>query len=86
METRTSTHKVAKAKTLAPDMTQAEPVYLRQLIENETPVTVKLVNNTLLHGTVEYYDRHFIRLTREEGPNLFVYKHEIKYLFEDPNR
>ena len=76
---------MAKAKTLAPDNTSAEPVYLRHLIEAEIPVTVKLLSGELLHGTVEYYDRHFIRLTRAEGPNLFVYKHEIKYLYEDPS-
>ena len=75
---------MAKAKTLAPDTTQAEPRYLKHLIDEEIPVTVKLLNNELLHGTVEYYDRHFIRLTREDGPNLFVYKHEIKYLYETP--
>lgn len=75
---------MAKAKTLAPDITLAEPRYLRSLIEGKIPVVVKLVSNELLHGLVEYYDRHFIRLTREDGPNLFVYKHEIKYLFEDP--
>ena len=77
---------MAKAKTLAPDITLAEPRYLRQLIEGKTPVVVKLVNNETLRGSVEYYDRHFIRLTREDLPNLFVYKHEIKYLFEVPDR
>ena len=77
---------MAKAKTLAPDSTQAEPSYLRQLIEDKTPIAVKLHSDELLRGTVEYYDRHFIRLTREDGPNLFVYKHEIKYLFEEPDR
>jgi RNA chaperone Hfq len=75
---------VAKAKTLAPDTTLAEPRYLRQLIDQAKPVTVKLLSGELLHGTVEYYDRHFIRLTRADAPNLFVYKHEIKYLYEDP--
>ena len=77
---------MAKAKTLAPDSTQAEPIYLKQLIEDKTAVVLRLQNDDLLYGTVEYYDRHFIRLTREDGPNLFVYKHEIKYLFEDPDR
>ncbi|MBY0505280.1 MAG: RNA chaperone Hfq [Bryobacteraceae bacterium] len=75
---------MAKAKTLAPDSTSAEPVYLKQLIEASTPVVVKLQNNSLLRGTIEYYDRHLIRLTRKDAPNLFVYKHEIKYLYEDP--
>lgn len=75
---------MAKAKTLAPDSTQAEPRYLRHLIDEAIPVVLKLHSDQLLHGTVEYYDRHFIRLTRSDGPNLFVYKHEIKYLFEAP--
>lgn len=77
---------MAKAKTLAPDNTLAEPQYLRQLIDGKIPVALKLVSGELLYGMVEYYDRHFIRLTREDAPNLFVYKHEIKYLFEDENR
>jgi hypothetical protein len=33
---------------------------------------------------VEFYDQSFIRLTRDNGPNLFVYKHDIKYLYEEP--
>jgi hypothetical protein len=31
---------------------------------------------------VEYYDRNMIRLTRENGPNLFIYKTEIAYISE----
>ena len=33
-------------------------------------------------GTIEYYDHSFIRLTRKDGPNLFIYKHDIKYIVE----
>ena len=32
----------------------------------------------------EDQDESFIRLTRTDGPNLFVYKHDIKYLYEEP--
>jgi sRNA-binding regulator protein Hfq len=34
-------------------------------------------------GTVEFYDQNFIRLTRKDGPNLFLFKHDIKYIFEE---
>ena len=34
-------------------------------------------------GIVEYYDRSFIRLTRQGLPNLFIFKHDIKYLQEE---
>lgn len=33
-------------------------------------------------GIIEYYDQSFIRLTRQGEPNLFIFKHEIKYIQE----
>lgn len=57
--------------------------YLKRLIETETPVRVKLTDGEEVAGTIEYYDHSFIRLTRKDGPNLFIYKHEIKYLTEE---
>lgn len=57
--------------------------YLKRLIENEMPVRVKLTDGEEVAGTIEYYDQSFIRLTRPDGPNLFIYKHEIKYLIEE---
>ena len=43
---------------------------------------VKLVDGEEVTGTIEYYDHSFIRLTRESAPNLFIFKHDIKYLVE----
>ncbi|MEI9813090.1 MAG: hypothetical protein WDO18_10675 [Acidobacteriota bacterium] len=56
--------------------------YLKELIENKTPVRVKLTDDEVVDGVVEFYDAGFIRLTREGRPNLFLYKHDIKYLYE----
>ncbi len=64
--------------------TQQEVAYLRRLIDRNLPVTVKLRDGQLVHGVIEYYDRSFIRLTREGAPNLFIFKKDISYLFEDP--
>ena len=44
---------------------------------------VKLSNDEEVSGIVEYYDASFIRLTRAGGPNLFIFKHDIKYLIEE---
>ncbi|HLY18892.1 MAG TPA: RNA chaperone Hfq [Bryobacteraceae bacterium] len=57
--------------------------YLRHLIEKSIPVRIKLTDGEVVSGTVEYYDHSFIRLTRKDGPNLFIYKHDIKYLSEE---
>jgi sRNA-binding regulator protein Hfq len=53
------------------------------LIEHQVPIRVKLSNDEEVSGIVEYYDASFIRLTRKDGPNLFIFKHDIKYLFEE---
>ncbi len=58
--------------------------FLKRLIENRTRVRVRLSDNQEVDGVIEFYDTHFIRLTREGQPNLFLYKHDIKYLYEIP--
>lgn len=73
---------MAKASTKAPEQTLEEPKYLRSLIEKKTPVWVKLTDNQIVTGTLEYFDIAFVRLTREDAPNLFIYKHDIKYIAE----
>jgi sRNA-binding regulator protein Hfq len=71
------------ASSRAPEQTFEEVRYIKYLIENEIPVRVRLRDNEELKGTIEYYDRSFIRLTRGKDPNLFIYKHDIKYLYEE---
>ncbi len=65
-----------------PEHTLRETQYLKSLVANQTPVRVRLRDNTNVEGVVEYYDASFIRLTREGEANLFIYKSEIKYLEE----
>lgn len=72
----------SKAKPRVPEQTFEEIRYLRRLIENRTPVRVRLSSNEDVEGTIEYYDVAFLRLTRSGAPNLFIYKHDIKYLYE----
>ena len=73
----------AKSKAARPpEQTFEEIKYLKHLIEKKIPVTAKLTDGELVSGVVEYYDRRFIRITRTGAPNLFVFKHDIKYLWE----
>lgn len=69
--------------TRAPEQTFEEAKYLKELIEKATPVRVKMADGEEVVGIVEYYDQSFIRLTREGQPNLFIFKHDIKYLQEE---
>ncbi len=72
--------KISQAK--APDQTFEEVKYLRRLIDERTPVRVRLSDNQEVDGVVEFYDATFIRITRNGEPNLFLFKHDIKYLYE----
>ncbi|MFB3778238.1 MAG: Sm ribonucleo-like protein [Bryobacteraceae bacterium] len=74
----------SKVKSKPPEQTFEEVKYLRYLIDQEIPVRVRMRNNEEFAGIIEFYDSSFIRLTRTDGPNLFVYKHDIKYLYEEP--
>jgi host factor-I protein len=65
-----------------PEATFEESRYLKQLVENGTLVRVKMADGEEVTGVIEYYDQSFIRLTREGEPNLFIFKHDIKYIAE----
>ena len=68
----------------APEQTLEEARYLKQLIEAKTLVRARLTDDQEVEGVIEFYDANFIRLTREGQPNLFLFKHDIKYLYEAP--
>jgi sRNA-binding regulator protein Hfq len=70
------------SSTKAPEQTFEEVKYLKRLIDDQIPVRVKLSDNQEVEGTIEFYDATFIRITRPTGPNLFLFKHDIKYLYE----
>ena len=71
-----------KGKTPPPEETMQEAAYLKLLGEKQKPVSIKLRDGEVVRGWVEYYDRYMVRLTREEGPNLFIFKSEIMYISE----
>jgi host factor-I protein len=75
---------MASSKTKAPEQTFEESKYLRRLADQGSHIRVKLTDDQEIDGKIEFYDEQFIRLTRDGEPNLFLYKHDIKYLYELP--
>jgi len=76
-----------KQKTHHPQTeTGQEAIYLRTLSERQTPVAIQLRDGELLHGWIEYFDDRMIRLTRENKPNLFIYKRQILTITEKVRR
>jgi host factor-I protein len=72
-----------KKRTSPPDETFEEAAYLKALGEKQKVVSLKLADGEVVRGWIEYYDKNMVRVTRENGPNLFIFKHEIVYIAED---
>ncbi|MBL8170275.1 MAG: hypothetical protein JNJ50_19100 [Acidobacteria bacterium] len=70
-------------KKIPPEQTNAESFYYKKQMDAHTPMVLVLQDNEVLHGTIEWYDKNSIKLHRQEGPNLLVLKHNIKYLYKD---
>ena len=74
--------KGASSKKKAPETTLREVEYWNDLIARQQPVRVRLLDNQEHSGTVEYFDLDVVRITRIGQSNLFLYKRDIKYVFE----
>ena len=66
-----------------PEAVTTESEYLQELARSLKPVVVHLRTGEIFRGAIEYYDQRFIRLTRKGEPNLFIFKHDIKYFYEE---
>ncbi len=75
-----------RSKTPPPGETGQEALYLKSLSERKIPVTVKLRDGETVKGWIEYFDDGMLRLTRENKPNLFIYKHQIRTITESGKR
>ena len=75
-----------KKRTPPPDETFEEAAYLKSLGEKQKIVSLKLADGEVVRGWIEYYDKNMVRVTREDGPNLFIFKHEIVYIADDPRK
>ena len=70
-------------KPAPPEQTNAEGFYWVKQMQARTPMAIVLDNGETLRGTVEWYDRDCIKLTRQGSPNLLIFKRVIKYVHKD---
>jgi host factor-I protein len=69
-------------KPVPPDQTNAENFYYLKQMQGKTPMVVVLKDGEILNGYIEWYDKQCLKFNREEGPNLLLYKHNIKYMYK----
>src|SRR6188472_2918735 len=76
----------AQKKPVPPDQTNAENFYYVKQMQAKTPMVIVLRDGETLHGVIEWYDKCCLKFNRSEGPNLLLYKPNIKYMYKDGER
>ena len=62
--------------------TNAENFYYVKQMQSKTPMVIVLRDGETLHGVIEWYDKTCLKVNRDEGPNLLIYKPCIKYMYK----
>ncbi len=70
-------------KHVPPEQTNAEAFYYMKQMQSRSPIVVRLLDGEELRGWIEWYDKDVLKLNRENGPNLLIAKHAIKYLYKE---
>jgi host factor-I protein len=65
-----------------PETTNAENFYYLKQMNAKTPMVVVLTDGEEVRGWIEWYDKTCLKVNRENGPNLLIQKHCIKYVFK----
>ena len=73
-------------RPVPPEQTNAENFYYVKQMQARTPMVVVLSDGEELHGVIEWYDRGCIKVNRTAGPNVLVYKSNIKYLYKESDK
>lgn len=64
------------------ERTFAEENYYRKQMQNRTPMVVRLDGGEELRGSIDWFDRDCIKLSREDGPNVLLMKRYIICMYK----
>ena len=78
-------HSMVPRKRVPPEVTNAENYYYIKQMAAKTPMVVRLVDGEEIRGVIEWYDKSCIKVHRQDGPNLLIPKHMIKYIYKQDN-
>lgn len=75
-----------KARRALSAETNAEIYYYKKQIDSHTVMVIVLQDNEEIEGTIEWYDRHALKVNRKNAPNIMLLKHNIKYMYKAEDR
>jgi len=85
-EIRRDTGRSVRRKQAPPEQTNAEEFYYLKQMAAQTPMVVVLDGGEELTGSIEWYDKNSIKFNTNRGPNLLLFKRNIRYMFKEEER
>jgi sRNA-binding regulator protein Hfq len=79
---RTERRERLPRKSFVPEQTFAENFYFQKQLQTKTLLTLVLKNGETINGTVDWYDKSCVKLTRAGKPSLLLYKTGIRYIYK----
>jgi len=75
-----------KRKPAPPYKTHAENYYYIKQMNNKTPLVLELLNGETIKGMIEWYDKYCLKIKKEDGLKIILFKHSIRCLYKDTDR
>ena len=70
-------------KAPPPETTNAENFYYQKQMQAKTAMVIVLRDGEEIHGVIEWYDKHCLKVNRNSQPNVVIYKPAIKYMYKE---
>ena len=74
-----------KRKPPPPYKTHAENYYYIKQMNNRTQLVFELVSGEVLKGLLDWYDEKCLKVKKQDGGTLIVFKSQIKYIYKNPD-
>ncbi len=72
-----------RSKPPPPYKTHAENYYYIKQMNNKNHLIIKLVNDAIIKGFINWSDSGCIKIQNHDGAKIILFKHYIKYLQKD---
>lgn len=80
---RTRDYRPTRRRPTPPEVTSAEAFYYLKQMNSKTPMIVVLDTGEQIRGHIEWYDRQCIKVHREDGPNILLFKHAVRFMYKE---